>query len=158
MSDIWPYKLQSPHQEGGQVGGEGGQGHRAVSGGGLEQRHQGVYQDLQTILLSAQLSVSGSPDWEGMILAWRECQEEEDLHYHPPPCQPCRITYDTYNSILCFFHSLFLWRYWSSPWAQWAGGNLPHSICCLSIWSFQAADSGQAWKKLNIILFALLCI
>ena len=64
--------------------------------------------------------------------------------------------YTHINSILCFFHSLFLWRYWSSPWEQWAGGNLPHSICCLSIWSFQAADSGQAWKILNIILFALL--
>ena len=72
MSDISPYKLQSPHQEGGQVGGEGGEGHRAVSGGGLEQRHQGVDQDLhreqgvdqdlEIIFISAQLSVSSSPD------------------------------------------------------------------------------------------------
>ena len=54
------------------MGGEGGEGHRAVSGGRLEQRHQGVDQDLhreqgvdqdlETILLSAQLSVSSLPD------------------------------------------------------------------------------------------------
>ena len=54
------------------MGGEGGEGHRAVSGGGLEQRHQGVNQDLhreqgvdqdlEINLVSAQLSVSSSPD------------------------------------------------------------------------------------------------